>query len=142
MIEGFGRALHGVQDFYSHSNCADERDPARPAGVNNPPGLATGGAAAVMSLRAAGPAAGGDLSTGCFVLIGSGCRGRVTHDTLNKDNGIIDPVSGAATGPTTTRGGSARTSPARSRARSPTRAASGATCRPRSSPPTAPAAAT
>ena len=104
VIEGFGRALHGVQDFYSHSNWADERDPSRPAGVNNPPGLATRRRAPVMSLRGAAGGVPADLSTGCFVLIGSGCSGRVTHDTLNKDNGIIDPVSGAATGPTTARG--------------------------------------
>jgi hypothetical protein len=104
VLEGFGRALHGVQDFYSHSNYADERDPARPAGVNNPPGLANTGPAAVMSLRGAVGAIPADLSTGCFVIFGNGCRNRVTHDTLNKDNGIIDPVTGAATGPTTARG--------------------------------------
>ena len=38
VIEGLGRALHGVQDFYSHSNYADERDPSRPLAITNPPG--------------------------------------------------------------------------------------------------------
>jgi len=37
--EGLARALHGVQDFYAHSNWADEADPARPTGDDNPPGL-------------------------------------------------------------------------------------------------------
>src|SRR3954466_6759697 len=36
-LEAFGRVLHGVQDFYSHSNWADEADPARALGDNNPP---------------------------------------------------------------------------------------------------------
>ena len=30
-LEAFGRVLHGVQDFYSHSNWADEADPTRPS---------------------------------------------------------------------------------------------------------------
>ena len=38
-LEGLGRALHGVQDFYSHSNWADEADPTRPIDDTNPPGL-------------------------------------------------------------------------------------------------------
>src|SRR5262249_47126073 len=38
-IEGFGRALHGAQDFYSHSNWTDSADPTRPIGTTNPPGL-------------------------------------------------------------------------------------------------------
>ena len=100
VIEGFGRALHGVQDFYSHSNFADERDPSRPAGVNNPPGLATGGpAAGDEPARRGGRRPRGPLDR---LLRADRLRlqRRVTHDTLNKDNGIIDPVSGAATGPT------------------------------------------
>ena len=38
-LEGLGRVLHGVQDFYAHSNWADTSDPTRPVGVDNPPGL-------------------------------------------------------------------------------------------------------
>jgi hypothetical protein len=50
-----------------------------------------------------------ELTTGCFVLkdeihgVGE-CLDRVTHAALNKDNGLIDPHSGAATDPTTPRG--------------------------------------
>ena len=50
-----------------------------------------------------------DLTTGCFVLrdeipgIGE-CLDRVTHAALNKDNGLIDPLSGVAIEPTTARG--------------------------------------
>jgi len=49
-VEAFGRALHGAQDFYSHSNWADEADPARPAGVDNPPGLNLPGPSPVLDL--------------------------------------------------------------------------------------------
>ena len=104
VLEGFGRALHGAQDFYSHSNWADEADSARPTGVKNPPGLASTAVAPVMDLRAATVTVPTPLSTGCFSLIVIECRGRVTHGVLNKDKGIIDPVTGAASGPTTPRG--------------------------------------
>jgi hypothetical protein len=104
VLEGLGRALHGTEDFYSHSNWADEADPSKPVGVDNPPGLANAGVAPVMDLRAAAVAVPAGLSTGCFSLNPFGCRKRVTHGTLNKDEGIIDPVSGATSGPTTSRG--------------------------------------
>jgi hypothetical protein len=32
-LEAFGRVLHGVQDFYAHSNWSDEADPGRPVGT-------------------------------------------------------------------------------------------------------------
>src|SRR5687767_11557177 len=35
-LEAFGRVLHGVQDFYAHSNWADDADPDRPIGADNP----------------------------------------------------------------------------------------------------------
>ena len=38
-LVGLGRALHGSQDFYAHSNWADEANPTRPVGDDNPPGL-------------------------------------------------------------------------------------------------------
>jgi hypothetical protein len=109
-IESLGRALHGVQDFYSHSNWADESDPTRPIGADNPPGLNRPGPSALLDLRtksAVSPPA--ELTTGCFVLkdeihgVGA-CLDRVTHAALNKDNGLIDPHSGVATEPTTPRG--------------------------------------
>jgi hypothetical protein len=109
-IEGLGRALHGAQDFYSHSNWADEADPSRPIGADNPPGLDLPGPSPILDLR--GHAAIGvapDLTTGCYVLqdrvpgVGD-CTARITHAGLNKDNGIIDPVTGATSGPTTPRG--------------------------------------
>ena len=51
-LEGLGRALHGTQDFYAHSNWADEADPTRPIGDDNPPGLNQPGPSAVLDLRA------------------------------------------------------------------------------------------
>jgi hypothetical protein len=109
-LEGLGRLLHGSQDFYAHSNWADEADPSRPISDDNPPGLNLPGPSAVLDLRTDNaPAVPADLSTGCYVLndqtpgVGE-CAGRVTHATLNKDNGVVDPTSGQVTEPTTPRG--------------------------------------
>ncbi|MGW1763309.1 CinY protein [Streptomyces sp. NPDC002073] len=106
-IEGFGRALHGTQDFYSHSNWADQSDSRSALGINNPPGLARTGAAPFLRMDAAAPSASdipGDLTTGCFSLNPWGCGKRITHGVLNKDNGIINAATGEATSPTTPRG--------------------------------------
>jgi hypothetical protein len=109
-LEAFGRSLHGVQDFYSHSNWSDDADPGRPVGADNPPGLNLPAPSPVLDLRGtAGPAVPSDLTTGCFVLkdrvpgVGA-CEGRITHAALNKDNGLIDPVTGTVSAPTTMRG--------------------------------------
>ena len=105
VLEGLGRTLHGAQDFYAHSNWADEHDPARAVGVDNPPGLANAGVAPVLALRpAAAPPIPVSLATGCFSLVPFGCWNRVSHGTLNKDEGLIDPGSGATSDPTTDRG--------------------------------------
>ncbi|GAB1316511.1 VWFA domain-containing protein [Madurella fahalii] len=97
-LEGFGRALHGIQDFYSHSNWVDTADPSQPISESNPPGLAMNGTAPFLDMRATGlippdqiPL---NLTTGCFALPdtspGSGdCTGRITHHALSKDNGLI-----------------------------------------------------
>jgi hypothetical protein len=109
-LEGIGRLLHGVQDFYSHSNWADEADPSRPVGPENPPGLDRPGPSPVLDLRGATtPTVPDDLTTGCYVLrdevVGvAECAGRVTHAGLNKDRGLIDPATGLTTDPTTPRG--------------------------------------
>jgi hypothetical protein len=109
-LEAFGRVLHGAQDFYAHSNWADDADPARPIGADNPPGLNRPAPASVLDLRSeTPPVVPSELSTGCFVVqdevpgVGE-CEGRVTHAALNKDNGLIDPDTGATTEPTTPRG--------------------------------------
>jgi hypothetical protein len=105
VLEGLGRTLHGAEDFYSHSNWADEAAPARATGVDNPPGLGNAGVAPVLGLRpAAPPAVPADLSTGCFSLVPFGCRNRITHGVLNKDEGLVDPASGATSDPRTPRG--------------------------------------
>jgi hypothetical protein len=109
-LEAFGRVLHGVQDFYSHSNWADEADPTRAIGPDNPPGLNLPGPSAVLDLRSeTSPDVPAELSTGCYVLrdevpgVGE-CDRRVTHAALNKDTGLIDPDTGKATDPTKPRG--------------------------------------
>jgi hypothetical protein len=107
----FGRALHGVQDFYSHSNWADEAAPG-PINRDNAPGLNRSDLPAFLDLRQTGAVAAvpRDLSTGCFNIeeLSGGsifsCRRRVRHLVLNKDNGQIDPVTGATSAPTKPRG--------------------------------------
>jgi hypothetical protein len=109
-LEGLGRVLHGAQDFYAHSNWADTGDPTRPVGADNPPGLNLPGPSPVLDLRGGtDPAVPPDLTGGCYALrdqvpgVGE-CEQRVTHAALNKDRGLIDPATGAATDPTTPRG--------------------------------------
>jgi hypothetical protein len=109
-LEAFGRILHGAQDFYAHSNWADEADPTRAIGSDNPPGLNLPGPSPILDLRIeTPPTVPAELATGCFVVrdevpgIGE-CAGRVTHAALNKDNGLVDPHTGEATDPTTPRG--------------------------------------
>lgn len=98
-LEGLGRALHGVQDFYSHSNWADHADPTLPINASNPPGLGKNGTAPFLNLRATGLIPSDqiplNLTTGCFSLPdsspGSGaCEGRITHHDLSKDTGVIN----------------------------------------------------
>jgi hypothetical protein len=96
-LEGFGRALHGIQDFYSHSNWADLADANQPISVTNPPGLGRTDSAPFLDLRLTGSIVSQipqNLSTGCYVLLddtpGTGdCENRITHSTINKDTGII-----------------------------------------------------
>lgn len=117
VYDGFGRALHGVQDFYSHSNWSDARVSGPTVTDRNPPGLANRTSAPLMDFRRAGntpiPAR---LLTGCFskhevylspvdfCKVGLRRTSRVRHEDVNKDKGDIDPVTGAATNPRTKRG--------------------------------------
>jgi Ca2+-binding RTX toxin-like protein len=106
-----GRALHGVQDFYAHSNWSDEAAPGA-TDRDNPPGLNRSSLPPFLDLRhiIAVLSVPRDLSTGCFNIeeLSGGsvfsCRRRVRHLILNKDKGQIDPVSGATSAPTTQRG--------------------------------------
>jgi hypothetical protein len=105
-IEGFRRALHGVQDFYSHSNWVDHEDRNRPVGIGNPPGLGIMTDPLFLDLRASNNISDEislNLTTGCYKLVGS-CADHVTHQILNKDHGIINldgPIG--AVGPNTPR---------------------------------------
>ncbi|GGU64395.1 hypothetical protein GCM10010211_31970 [Streptomyces albospinus] len=107
-VEGFGRALHGVQDFYAHSNWTDRTDPSRPVSPADPPGLGRSAPSPLLDLAAPRPpqpwAIPRNLTTGCFSLLVGACSRRITHADLNKDEGSIDPVSGTAGAPATARG--------------------------------------
>ncbi|MFJ9617089.1 CinY protein [Streptomyces noursei] len=107
-MEGFGRALHGVQDFYAHSNWTDRTDRSRPVGLVDPPGLGRSAPSPLLDLSAARPplpsAVPRNLTTGCFSLLVGACSQRLTHSTLNKDEGFIDPATGTTGAPATERG--------------------------------------
>lgn len=80
------------------SNWVDSDDPAQPISASNPPGLRMNVTAPFLDLRAKGPIPPHqiphNLTTGCFnmpdISSGSGaCQGRITHNALSKDHGII-----------------------------------------------------
>jgi hypothetical protein len=101
VLQGLGRALHGVQDFYAHSNWADDADPGQPFSINNPPGLNLGAPSPLLNLRAGGNVAPPEqLATGFFKspIPGQdtcpGEDGRITHACLNKDKMLIEAGAG------------------------------------------------
>lgn len=92
VINAFGRSLHLAEDVWSHTNWADEPDPARQIGVTNPPGLGNTEIPDFLRYPAAVVIPEG-LISGCddsLPLVPS-CKGQVTHGTLAKDNGTFDP---------------------------------------------------
>lgn len=99
---GFGIALHGVQDFHSHSNWNDERGDGE-ISTKNPPGLEKPymSLPAFLDLRGTStsfvlPSSLAKLTTGCFDSHDVNenepeyCEGRIRHLNLNKDRGKID----------------------------------------------------
>jgi len=117
VFANLGRAAHIAQDFWSHSNWGDRAEPA-PAGISrsNPPGLNNPGSPDFLRFPMESMTVPPLLATGCDdtgldsrnpFASKKPCDNRVFHGTeagLNKDKGVIDPVTGTATGPTTSRG--------------------------------------
>lgn len=110
VFANLGRAAHIAQDFWSHSNWGDR---AAPAGIStsNPPGLNKSGSPDFFRFPMESMTVPELLATGCDdtnPLTKSHCANRVFHGTgtgLNKDKGVIDPATGRATSPATSRGG-------------------------------------
>ncbi|MGK5628735.1 CinY protein [Streptomyces sp. URMC 123] len=98
-LEGLGRALHGAQDFYAHSNWTDRHDAARPLGLDNPPGLDRPAPSPLLNLTTDRPphatAVPEAFTTGCFSVLIVGCSRRIGHGGLNKDTGAVDALTGA-----------------------------------------------
>ncbi|MPY52986.1 hypothetical protein [Streptomyces acidicola] len=102
VYENLGRGWHAIEDFYSHSNWADQAGPY-PIGVHNPPGLKKETLPEFFSVRRYSAMSERewtqdatshiplDLSTGCYPDLESthkraDCTGRTTHDNdLSKD---------------------------------------------------------
>ena len=116
VLQGFGYALHAVQDFYSHSNYGDSRNEKEVISIKNPPGLGNTERAKFLDLRTwtglpLSKFISRWLSTGCFnpaeLILGEkgvlNCKGRITHATMNKDEGDITN-DGKTSNPATARG--------------------------------------
>ena len=119
-----GRGMHTAQDFFSHSNWADHHDPIfRPLhdkfASSNIPGLAEGAdlpgffsftctpTACHSPVQKPGFAFPNKLVTACGFSEGNrSCivRTAITHGSLSKDCGVINPVTGVATDPCSARG--------------------------------------
>ncbi|MGE0734198.1 MAG: hypothetical protein AB7G15_03070 [Alphaproteobacteria bacterium] len=88
--------MHAAQDFYSHSNWADEAAPG-PITINNPRGLNRAGIAPFLNIRLPDAPIPDGLITGCFIRRGpTDMKGNAdctvpSHEDLNKDTGAIDP---------------------------------------------------
>lgn len=105
VLNRLGRALHLSEDFWSHTNWADNADPNQPISIQNPPGLGRTDIPAGLRYPGAGSAGVPQgLISGCDdsvpVLGAIECKGRVTHSVLAKDNGYINPGSCAGASPT------------------------------------------
>ncbi|WP_225847738.1 vWA domain-containing protein [Streptomyces sp. HPF1205] len=99
VIEDFGRALHTVQDFYSHSNYVDRSDPDEPIGPTNPPGLSQSAPSELMNLSDTGPKKiPPNLTTGYyksfFTDFCTPLNTLVRHACMNKDKAIINVDTG------------------------------------------------
>lgn len=100
--------MHGFQDFYSHSNWGDSE---LTSDAVDPPGLRQIKPAPFLDVWDSKGLSNANipenLTTECYhdpVKNSPNCSDRITHKTLNKDLGIIDPVSGKTCSPTTERG--------------------------------------
>lgn len=106
VLEALGLALHASEDFYSHTNWVDTPAPGALT-ADNPAGLGMRGPAPFIDPAAKGPFPAG-LISGCYDgfpesqhCLYNGDWARIKHAVLNKDEGPIDPSTGA-TGPGTT----------------------------------------
>lgn len=117
VISGFGRALHVYEDFWSHSNWGDYKEPGVTASMTSPVGLAEVSQPTFFKYPSTPPTQFPEkLITGCddstpfdkFVcgknLPPTSPLQRVKHSTLNKDGGSVNPDTCSGTTPITPRG--------------------------------------
>ncbi|MFJ7274114.1 hypothetical protein [Kitasatospora sp. NPDC098663] len=120
VFEHLGRAWHGIEDFYSHSNWTDHANPNQPISVTNPPGLQKTAPAPFFTLRAYNNQSTAtweaeatkemdktpDLATGCAhdeyehddQKHHNDCTGRINHYDVNGKGGLSKEGSRADTG--------------------------------------------
>lgn len=115
VFQALGAAAHAYQDFYSHSNWSDGNGSGS---VTDPPGLQKTTVPDFLRFDTGDRTqitVPDEFSGGCFALAEklpvpdkwfNKCvkEGRVTHATMNKDNGTIDPATGETKNPKTSRG--------------------------------------
>ena len=102
VLNSMGRAIHLIQDFWTHSNWGDQPGPG-PIGIDNPPGMGRTDIPAFLRYPVPnGYAIPEELMSGCddsadVPPLVRNCPNRVAHSKLAKDNGLIDPNTGTAT---------------------------------------------
>lgn len=102
VINAMGRAIHLIQDFWTHSNWGDQAAPG-PVTIDNPPGLGRSDVPSFLRYPVpAGYQLPEGLMSGCddsadVPPVVRNCPDRVAHSKLAKDNGLIDPRTGEAT---------------------------------------------
>lgn len=101
VLNAFGRALHLVQDFWTHSNWGDTPAPGGVT-ITNPPGLGRSDVPPFLRYPLpAGYSIPEGLISGCDDSADNPlkkyCPDRVAHSSLAKDNGTINPDTGLAT---------------------------------------------
>jgi hypothetical protein len=120
VLNQFGRAMHAVEDFWSHSNWADRAEFGT-ISLQNPRGLLQTSIPDFLRYSASAGVANADqlqipdgLISGCddsspaeFIARNCGKPGtmseRVKHSDLNKDKGLINPSTGEVSSPKTDR---------------------------------------
>lgn len=103
-IADYGQALHGAEDFYSHTNWGDI-DKGPPYTYKDPPGLGETQTAGFLDFADPTPVQVPDKFTGeCFPDYGPLCRHRVGHSIITKDEGNVNDQTGEGTNPENPRG--------------------------------------
>ena len=90
-LGNLGKVLHGIQDFYAHSNWTDSARAGLPTGIHNPPGLNRTDRPPLLNMLQVPATITPGLQTACFDFLIDQCKNRIDHDKdLGKDKGTVN----------------------------------------------------